>query len=151
MDNILNKINKGLNNILLNETKAEDELYFEGVFWIIADSFEDILNGNYKIITKKLLVDYQGELKQVFDGTNWTHEQIWDKLFKSTYENKSFDYYPRGRIVVKNGSYWINLPSEIYLPDIIDGLTAEFCLSKLNRKTSIKRSSSGDHYHFELK
>lgn len=135
----------------LNEVRKEDDLYFEGIFWVIADSVEEIYNGNYNIISEKFAVDYNGNLHADFDKANWTHQDVWNNKYAKDYSNVSYKYYPRGRVVIRNGKYWINVPKEIYLPDIIDNIVTEFNLGKLEANSAIKKSSSGNHYEFELK
>ena len=39
----------------LNEVRKEDDIYFSGAFWIIADSFRDILiNNNISIVGEQI-------------------------------------------------------------------------------------------------
>ena len=41
--------------MILNELKPQDDLYFQGAFWIIADSFENIMKKkNISIIRKRI-------------------------------------------------------------------------------------------------
>ena len=48
---------------ILNEVRKEDDLYYTGAFWIVADSFSDIIKGNFRIVGNKILTDYNGEIK----------------------------------------------------------------------------------------
>lgn len=134
----------------LKEVRKEDDTYWEGVFWIIADSVEDIFNDKFSIIGDKVLVDYNGKLQQQYNSSYWTHKQIWDKTYKAKYNNVPYNYYPRGRVVIRNGKAWINLPREVYLPQIIDAVVAEYNLNKLQIEHSVKDDSENQHYSFQL-
>ena len=35
----------------------EAQVCYQGFFWVIAKSFEDILNGNYKILAEKFVAE----------------------------------------------------------------------------------------------
>lgn len=124
----------------------EAQVCYQGFFWVIAKSFEDILNGNYKILAEKFVAENGKELNK----NSRTHKRVWDGKYKKEY-GVAYNYYPRGRITVKNSSYRLYLPPEIYQPDIIDNLTDEFKVGKLKRNTSIKESSKGAPYAFLLK
>ena len=60
-----------------------------GVFWLIEDSLLVVKYDETSII---------GLSKS---GTNYNHKEIWDHV-KPRGCNKSFDYYPRGRLQVSN-------------------------------------------------
>ena len=47
--------------MILNELKPQDDLYFQGAFWIIADSFENIMKKkNISIIGETIITDNNG-------------------------------------------------------------------------------------------
>lgn len=148
--------NEEIANEMLNrelaatESRKEDDLYFQGIFWVVADSFEDILNNNFKLISEKFLVDYSGKLQQPFDSKFWSHKDIWEKKYETEYNGVGYKYYPRGRIVVKNGKAWMNMHSDIYLPQIVDAVTSEFQISKLEHIPSFKNGADGSHYDYQL-
>lgn len=132
------------------ESRKEDDLYFEGAFWIIANSLEDIYAGNFEILSEKFLVNYEGKLQQEFDANTWSHQKIWETKYTNKYQGKSYKYFPRGRIVVKNGKAYFNCPYEIYLPQVVDAVTKDFCIGKLEHIAATKSSENGSHYDFEL-
>lgn len=83
------------------ETRKEDELYFKGPFWVIANSVRDILIGNYILLCDKELCTYEGEINRNRPNRKeQTHEQVWNK-YESQYGTElSYKYYPRGRVEV---------------------------------------------------
>lgn len=45
--------------MILNKLKPQDDSYFQGAFWIIADSFENIMKKkDISIIGEKIISDY---------------------------------------------------------------------------------------------
>ena len=131
------------------EVRKEDNLYFEGVFWVVADTFEDILNGNFELVSEKFPVDYAGVRQHKFDKNFWSHKDIWEKKYQSKY-GVGYKYYPRGRIVVRNGKAWMNMHSDIYLQQVVDAVTSEFCIRELEHIPSFK-NDAGSHYDYQLK
>ena len=62
---IFKKNKEELNMEILNEVRKEDDLYYTGAFWIIADAFTDIIRGNFRIIGNKILTDMQVTISNV--------------------------------------------------------------------------------------
>ncbi len=133
------------------EVRKEDDIYYQGAFWLIANELEDIYKGDFSIICEKVLVDYTGKLLQPYDPTLWAHQQIWNKKYQDKYPDKDYKYFPRGRIVVKNGKAYFNCPVEVYLPQVVDSIEKEFCIEKLEHIAATKSSENGSHYDFRLK
>ena len=44
----------------LQEVRKEDDSYYQGAFWIIGDSMQDIKNGVYHLCCHKILSNYSG-------------------------------------------------------------------------------------------
>ena len=66
--------------MILDELKPQDDLYFQGAFWIIADSFENIMKKkNISIIGEKIISDYNGTIvQQINSKRSLTHKRLWD-------------------------------------------------------------------------
>lgn len=140
----------------LNETKKEDDLYFNGCFWVIADSFEDIIHNKYTLLCNKYLVDFSGNEVSPTPKNSKTHFSVWENNFKSQYPGKSYTYYPRGRVNIYNGKVYINLNSKLMLnPTILDNIYKEYQLQNFKWGTDIETAGidliQGNHYDFELK
>ena len=122
----------------LNETRAVDEIFYQGPFWVKGDSIIDIKMGNYEIEDYKVPCDYNGS---ILEGENKVHSQI---------KPNDYTYYPRGRVGVYKGNAFINIHSILNQPDIIDDIIDIFNLSKLEIHIKHEDSKEGHHYGFEL-
>lgn len=76
---------------------------YKGIFWIIRD-----LLGDRKLLSVKVACDFYGQpLEHVCfsskSGDNFNHRLEWSKLSSRLTQGKSFNYYPRGRVEVRNG------------------------------------------------
>ena len=84
------------------EVRKEENYYFQGPFWIIADSFINILKGNFELLSEKYLSDYEG--KYIDDNsskTSKTHKQLWKSKLSSKFNDEyDYDYFPRGRVSI---------------------------------------------------
>ena len=134
----------------LNEVRKEDDLYFEGPFWIISPSMEELNKGNFTILSNQYLVDFYG--KPVLPLTRYqsTHEYIWNSKYKDSFGIHPYNYYPRGRVVFKDGKVYLNIPKG--LPDdlIKKEVARKFDYDEFDN-VFYKDPTSGSHYTFELK
>ena len=134
----------------LNEVRKEDDLYFEGPFWIISPSMEELNRGNFTILSNQNLVDFYG--KPVLPLTRYqsTHEYIWNSKYKDSFGVHPYNYYPRGRVVFKDGKVYLNIPKG--LPDdlIKKEVARKFDYDEFDN-VFYKDPTSGNHYTFELK
>lgn len=134
----------------LNEVRKEDDLYFEGPFWIISPSMEELNKGNFTILSNQYLVDFYG--KPVLPLTRYqsTHEYIWNSKYKDSFEVHPYNYYPRGRVAFKDGKVYLNIPNG--LPDdlIKKEVARKFDYDEFDN-VFYKDPTSGNHYTFELK
>lgn len=134
----------------LNEVRKEDDLYFEGPFWIISPSMEELNRGNFTILSNQYLVDFYG--KPVLPLTRYqsTHEYIWNSKYKDSFGVHPYNYYPRGRVVFKDGKVYLNIPNG--LPDdlIKKEIARKFDYDEFDN-VFYKDPTSGNHYTFELK
>ena len=134
----------------LNEVRKEDDLYFEGPFWIISPSMEELSKGNFTVLSNQYLVDFYG--KPVLPLTRYqsTHEYIWNSKYKDSFGVHPYNYYPRGRGVFKDGKVYLNIPKG--LPDdlIKKEVARKFDYDEFDN-VFYKDPTSGNHYTFELK
>ena len=134
----------------LNEVRKEDDLYFEGPFWIISPSMEELNKGNFTVLSNQYLVDFYG--KPVLPLTRYqsTHEYIWNSKYKDSFGVHPYNYYPRGRVVFKDGKVYLNIPKG--LPDdlIKKEVARKFDYDEFDN-VFYKDPTSGNHYSFLLK
>lgn len=134
---------------ILKEVRKEDNNYFEGSFWIIADSVDKLLCGDFNIIGQKELTTHEGIRNRDRNVKLLTHKQLWDS-YKKDYDVE-YDYYPRGRVSVYNGKAYININSICNTPKVIDSILSFYCIRDLDYEISYNDVNQGSHYDFKLK
>ena len=140
--------------MILDELKPQDDLYFQGAFWIIADSFENIMKKkNISIIGEKIISDYNGTIvQQINSKRSLTHKRLWDEKYKSQLNSdKEYNYYPRGRVGIHNGLAYINISEKcISAPHLIDMIRKYYGIEKLNYEVLPQDDDTMDNYDFLL-
>lgn len=132
-------------------TRKEDKIYYQGPFWIISDSFQNIIKGNFEIIGEKYECNYSGEyLNNTTSKRQKTHKSLW-RMFADKYGQSDYTYYPRGRVGIYNGIAYIHINSRCNLPKIIDTIIEQYHLSKLEINVELNDTYQGSHYDFKLK
>lgn len=136
---------------LVTAARKEDELYYQGPFWIIADTFKDIHRGKFYLLGEPLLCNYSGEY--VSDTTSKsakTHKRIWED-YKSQFNNVDYTYYPRGRVAVYEGTAFIHMNSRCNIPSVINAIVEKYKIDKLEIEIDLNDVYQGSHYDFKLK
>ena len=152
MEMIDKNINKQLNReIEAMETRKEDDLYFQGGFWVKGSSVREIKKGNFEIIGIKLPTYYSGEYSDLGgrSKSSLTHKRLWPEYNKGL-EDKPYNYLPRGRVSIYKGVAYIHLNSLFNQPDIIDRIIKEYNLDKLELELDFNDTYQGSHYEFLL-
>lgn len=134
---------------ILKETRKEDDSYFAGAFWIIANSVHEMLIGNFEILGERLLTSFDGVRNRDKAVKLQTHQKLWNE-YKSDNENKPYDYYPRGRVSVYKGKAYININSIYNTSKIIDKIRKYYCVDKLECVVTCNDIEQGSHYDFRL-
>ena len=135
----------------LTEVKKEDDLYFQGAFWIKGDSVKDIIRGNFDLICEKRLCDIDGKDVNISVSKNsLNHKNLWKNEFGKDHEDKSFDYYPRGRVSIYRGTAFIHIHSILHTPAIVDAIINEYGIDKLEVEVERNDVLQGSHYDFLL-
>lgn len=135
----------------LTEVRKEDDLFYQGAFWIIGDSIDEIKKNNFKLLTYKLLSDYNGNYAQTIESKNsLSHRRLWDDL--NPFEDKTipWNFYPRGRVAIYNGTAYIHIHSLFNQPSIIDKIIEEYGVDKLDIFIDMNDTNQGSHYDFLL-
>lgn len=134
------------------EVEKEDDIYYQGGFWIKGDSVDDIKCGRFTLIGAKFASDYQGKYIGNFDRSksSLTHRRLWSE-YAGELADKPFNYLPRGRVGVYNGKAYINMNSLFNVPEIIDAIIEMYHIGKLDIQLSFNDTYQGSHYDFLLK
>lgn len=135
----------------LVSSRKEDELYFQGPFWVIGKSFKDILSGDFQIVARKELCDYTGKYTNFKESkSHLSHRVVWETIKKEINPDVSYTYYPRGRVAISDGKYWIHINSQCDTPEIISAIESEYPCGKLEVVKDFNDVYQGSHYEFEL-
>ena len=129
----------------------EDKQLSKGIFWIKdADNISDsdlYFNVPCTSTGERIYDDSGYQFLTSKDGSTHNHETLWNTLPKTITGNKPFDYYPRGRVEIRNGKAII-----FCNPNILSDELKEWCIDVFNlttvngiRKVEMKADNS-DHY-----
>lgn len=136
---------------LLREVRKEDDLYYHGVFWIVADSYRDIQRGNFAFVGEKIPCSYAGErTRDSFDGRSKTHKSLWKANNGYGYSDKPYDYFPRGRVSIYQGTAYVNIHGLCNTPKVVNAIIREFNLQNLELELECNDETQGHHYDFKL-
>ena len=136
----------------IQESRKEDELYFKGPFWIVADSVKDILSNNYTLLCDKELCTYEGKLDRSRPNRKeQTHEAVWNKYKQELKTDLPYNYFPRGRVEVYQGVAYININSLLNTPKIINDILKEYKIGKLEYHVYTIDTLQGSHYDYLIK
>lgn len=139
---------------ILNEVRKEDDYYFQGAFWIIGDSMQDITSGKYHLCCHKMLSDYSGNILEIIESKrSLSHQRLWNSKYKAIeHSDKPFNYYPRGRVGISNGVAYINIIEDCNTFRIIEDIITAYNIDKLQlRKELVNEFSDGGHRAHLLK
>lgn len=132
--------------------RKEDYLYYQGPFWIIADTFKDIHRGKFVLLGEPLLCDYHGNyVNDTTSKSSKTHKRIWDSDYAPEYDEVDYIYYPRGRVAIYEGTAFIHLNSKCNIPSVIDAIIDKYQIDKLEVEIDLNDVYQGSHYDFQLK
>jgi hypothetical protein len=94
--------------MLINEVRKEDDLFYQGPFWIIANSFLDILRGNFSIIGSKFECNYAGNyINNDKSKSQKTHKIIWRDNYAKIYNSATISRCIK--TFIQRRSLWVNL------------------------------------------
>lgn len=123
----------------------------KGIFWVCKDQEEKI-----RLITVKTPCDKNGTaLLPVYytskSGDNFNHKTEWKKLNRGVTCGHSYNYYPRGRVEVKNGKITLYANPILLKEDILLSIIQEFSLEEAVTQNILRVCADGSsHYQFQL-
>lgn len=131
--------------------RKEDDMYYQGPFWIIGDSFLDILRGKFQLLAERYECDFSGNyIDKSLSKSQRTHKKLWKEQYQTMYDTEDFTYYPRGRVAVYQGVAFIHINSKCNIPKIIDKVVNDYNLHKLEIEVDLNDTYQGSHYDFKL-
>lgn len=117
---------------------------YKGIFWYVPHE--------KRLITVKVKCDRNGVALENANyssksGENFNHKAEWEKFTKSITKGYPFNYYPRGRVEVKNGKVKIFISSVLCRFDVFGLITDTFELN--NDDVTIREiADNSDHYKY---
>ena len=134
---------------ILHKKNIKDEYFYQGAFWIKGNSIADIMQGKFTITSVKYLCDFYGNYvtDDIGSAHSRSHERLWKEKALDR-ENLPYNYYPRGRVGISNGTAYINLPSDIVSSAVITAIRDEFYL--IDGLKILVSPESKEHYKYLL-
>ena len=123
----------------------------KGIFW--CDSFG---RDSPHLIVVSVKCDADGKSDRPIDfssksGQNFNHKAEWQKLSRSVTRGQPFNYYPRGRVEIKNRKATIYLNPDLSNTVVLNKIIENFELKNQQDLKSIAVKSDGSsHYHYYL-
>ena len=123
----------------------------KGIFW--CDSFG---RDSPHLIVVSVKCDADGKSDRPIDfssksGQNFNHKAAWQKLSRSVTRGQPFNYYPRGRVEIKNRKAIIYLNPDLNNTVVLNKVIEDFELKNQQDLKSIAVKSDGSsHYHYYL-
>ncbi len=120
----------------------------KGIFWCANFDTECP-----KLITVSVACDKNGNSKDPVQfssksGDNFNHKLEWEKFDRTVTAGQPFNYYPRGRVEIKNGKAIVFLNPILNKDCIVSKVMDEFGL-RTEELTGVRIKSDGsNHYHF---
>ncbi len=117
---------------------------FKGIFWFVPQS--DVL------IVKKVACTSNGEALETTNyssksGDNFNHRLEWSNFSRKVTNGLPYNYYPRGRVEVKNGSVNVYMNPTLKTPMLEERIKAEFML--VDESVSVRFIADGSmHYQY---
>ena len=120
----------------------------KGIFW--CDSFG---RDSPHLIVVSVKCDADGKSDRPIDfssksGQNFNHKAEWQKLSRSVTRGQPFNYYPRGRVEIKNRKATVFLNPIINKECIVSKIIDEFALMSGELIGINIKSDGSDHYRF---
>ena len=123
----------------------------KGLFWC-----KNYNSDAPELITVSIACDANGQTDAQPDGffsaksgDNFNHRLEWARFGQEITEGHPFNYYPRGRVEIRNGKATIYLNPAINREDIIAKVVAAFALDAPAELKSIRAVNDGsEHYRF---
>ena len=120
----------------------------KGIFWCA--NFDTEFP---ELITVSVVCDKNGNSKEPVQfnsksGNNFNHRLEWECIDRKITKGQSFNYYPRGRVEIKNGKATVFLNPILNKESIVSKVIDEFGL-RVTELTDVRIKSDGsNHYHF---
>lgn len=136
----------------MEQQSQKDLNLYRGIFWIrdINNVYSSDLYFKIPCDTNGSIIDsdFKIPLSMSSKGNdNYNHKNVWNSLSRKKTGGKPFDYYPRGRIEIRNGTAVIYLSPYIPHDELREWLVDKFNLTPSNGIKKIKFNPDySEHY-----
>ena len=135
--------------VQFTEVKKEDDLYFKGDFWIKGTSVKDVIRGNFNLLCEKRQCDINGnDVNAAGSKNSLDHTTLRKSKSGKDQSDKSFDYYPRGRVSIDKGTAFIYIHPILNTPALIDAIIKEYGIDKLD--VEVERNNTIPRSHYDV-
>ncbi len=118
-----------------------------GVFWVTDIENAEIIIVSAACNTNGVFAEIIPQEYLSKNGDEFNHRRVW----KSLHNSKNFDYYPRGRVQIRNSKAIIFCSPHICTDHIVGKIKQKFGLNKSNGIVSVKVIADGsEHYKCRL-
>ena len=120
----------------------------KGIFWCANFDTE-----HPELITVSIACDKNGNAKEPVQfssksGNSFNHRIEWGRIDRKITKGQSFNYYPRGRVEIKNGKATVFLNPILNKEYIVSKVIDEFSLRTEELNSVRIKSDGSNHYHF---
>ena len=130
-------------------------MIYKGVFWI-----KDICDIENSAICIKENCSLDGTFIDTHNinenmlsksGDNFNHQKVWNLLSRDITENKPYNYYPRGRVEIKNNNAIVYVYNNVINENFQNWITDTFKLYESNGiKNVVIKCDGSKHYKCHL-
>ena len=119
-----------------------------GIFWIKdTEGFSDTVVVKAECDANGVFIELPNMSLLSRSGEEFNHQAAWNTFPKQKTENKPYNYYPRGRVQIKNGYAVIYANANIISDKLRKWAVGEFNLSKENGiNNAILKADMSNHY-----
>lgn len=130
----------------------ENNRLYRGIFWItdIDDIYSSDLYFRIPCDRNGNINDSDFEISPLMSSEyseNYNHKKVWNSLPKKITHAKTFDYYPRGRVEIRNGSAFVYYSPYIPQDGLKNWLTDKFNLTASNGIIKIRFVADGSSHY----
>ena len=121
----------------------------KGIFWVTDHNSEKPQLITVSVECSASGYSYSPVSYSSKSGDNFNHKIEWQRLDRTVTNGMPYNYYPRGRVEIKNGKAIIYINPDINKANVIEEIIASFDLKKSNELRSVTIQSDGSkHYQY---
>lgn len=122
----------------------------KGIFWCT-----DWESEHPHLITVTVKCDPNGVALEPVEyssksGENFNHKAEWDKLDRSVTQGLPYNYYPRGRVEIRNAKATVFYSPDLNYDTILDEILATFEIAGMKGLTHLTVTTDGSEHYRHL-